>query len=134
LVCVRAFRCALGHRPRFVAQLGRDTWGCLLGDAANALHFWPGRGLNTGLKSALSLARCLARRWRGERLRAADFVEHEGVMHMLQAREVGNRAWQTMLMCDEDGTPRPIDERIRRGLEGSCDRQALTGELMMRLR
>jgi 2-polyprenyl-6-methoxyphenol hydroxylase-like FAD-dependent oxidoreductase len=133
LVCVRAFRCALVHRPRFVAQLAHDTWGCLLGDAANALHFWPGRGLNTGLKSALSLARCLARQ-RGERLRAADFVEHEGVMHMLQAREVGNRAWQTMLMCDEDGTPRPIEERIRCGLEGACDRPALTGELMTRVR
>lgn len=131
LVCVRAFRCSLVHRPRFVAEVARGTWGCLLGDAANALHFWPGRGLNTGLKSALSLARCLARR-RGERLRAADLVEHEGVMQMLQAREVGIRSWQTMLMRDADGAPAPIDVRTRRGLQGPCDRTALTRELLTR--
>jgi 2-polyprenyl-6-methoxyphenol hydroxylase-like FAD-dependent oxidoreductase len=134
LLSVRAFRCSLAHRPRFVAEVARGTWGCLLGDAANSLHFWPGRGLNTGLKSALSLARCLARRVRGGRLRAADLVEHEGVTQMLQAREVGNRAWQTMLMCEADGTPAPIDERIRRGRHGTCDRPALTRELLARLR
>jgi 2-polyprenyl-6-methoxyphenol hydroxylase-like FAD-dependent oxidoreductase len=137
LLSVRAFRCSLVHRPRFVAELARGTWGCLLGDAANALHFWPGRGLNTGLKSALSLARCLARRWCGERLRAADLVEHEGVMQMLQAREVGevgNRAWESMLMREADGTPAPIDERIRRGLQGPCDRALLTRVLLARMR
>lgn len=134
LLSIRSFRCSLVHRPRFVAEVARGTWGCLLGDAANALHFWPGRGLNTGLKSALSLARCLARRWHGDRLRAADLVEHEGVMQMLQAREVGNRAWQTMLMCEADGVPAPIDERIRRGLGGHCDRTALTREMLERLR
>jgi 2-polyprenyl-6-methoxyphenol hydroxylase-like FAD-dependent oxidoreductase len=133
LLSVRAFRCSLVHRPRFVAEVVRGTWGCLLGDAANALHFWPGRGLNTGLKSALSLARCLARRWRGDRLRAADLVEHEGVMQMLQAREVGNRAWESMLIRERDGTPAPIEERIRRGLHGACDRPALTRELLARM-
>jgi len=132
--CVRAFRCSLVHRPRFVAEVRRGTFGCLLGDAANALHFWPGRGLNTGLKSALSLARSLARRWRGDRLRAADLVEHEGVMQMLQAREVSNRSWQTMLMCDANGVPMPIDERIRRGLNGCRDRSALTRVLLGRTR
>jgi hypothetical protein len=133
LLSMRAFRCSLVHRPRFIAEVARGTWGCLLGDAANALHFWPGRGLNTGLKSALSLARCLARRWRGERLRAADLVEHEGVMQMLQAREVGNRAWESMLMREADGTPAPIDERIRRGLQGPCDRSSLTRVLLVRM-
>jgi hypothetical protein len=133
LLNVRAFRCSLVHRPRFVAEVVRGTWGCLLGDAANTLHFWPGRGLNTGLKSALSLARCLARRWHGDRLRAADLIEHEGVMQMLQAREVGNRAWESMVIRREDGTPAPIDERIRRGLQGACDRSALTRELLARM-
>ena len=134
LLAARAFRCSLVHRPRFVAEVARGTWGCLLGDAANALHFWPGRGLNTGLKSALSLARCLARRWGGAPLRAADLVEHEGVMQMLQAREVGIRAWQTMLLCDDDGSPAPIDLRIRRGLQAASERGALRGELVARMR
>ena len=34
-----------------------------VGSSANSLHFWPGRGLNTGLKSALSLARTLRAAW-----------------------------------------------------------------------
>ena len=56
------------QRPRFSVQLfpphrhDAGTFGFLLGDAANAIHFWPGRGLNSGLASAISLARCLARR------------------------------------------------------------------------
>jgi hypothetical protein len=58
-------------------------------------------------------------------VRPADLFEHEGVMHMLQAREVANRSWQTMLMCDADGTPVPINERIRRGQQGACDRSEL---------
>src|SRR5262245_36203371 len=134
LECIRPFRCSLVHRPRFVAEVARGTWRCLLGDAANSLHFWPGRGLNTGLKSALSLARSVVRRWRGDRLRAADLVEHEGVMQMLQAREVGNRSWQTMLMCDANGAPKPIDERIRHGLRCLRDRSALIRNLLARTR
>ena len=134
VLAARAFRCALVHRPRFVAELARGTFGCLLGDAANALHFWPGRGLNTGLKSALSLARCLARRGRAAPLRAADLVEHEGVMQMLQAREVGIRAWQTMLLGDADGTPRPFDARMRAGLQAPAERAALVDECLGRLR
>lgn len=134
LLAIVAFRFSLVNRPRFTAELARDTWGCLLGDAANAIHLWPGRGLNTGLKSADSLARCLARRWNGAQLRAADLFEHEGVMHMLQFREIDNRAWRTMEMRDEDGIPRSIDERITRGLTGACDRAALTEKLLDRMR
>jgi hypothetical protein len=134
LLAIVAFRFSLVNRPRFVAELTPGTWGCLLGDAANAIHFWPGRGLNTGLKSALSLARCLGRRWNGGALRAADLCEHEGVMHMLQAREIDNRAWRTMEMRDEKGQARPIQERITRGLSGACDRVTSTEQLLERMR
>ena len=65
---------------------GAQTFGFLLGDAANAIHFWPGRGLNSGLASVISLARCLAASWRGTALRDADFLRHEAVMAMLQYR------------------------------------------------
>jgi hypothetical protein len=54
-------------------------------------------------------------------------------MQMLQAREVGNRAWETLLMREADGTPAPIDERIRRGMQGRCDRTALTCVLLARM-
>ena len=81
LTAVTAFRLDMVARPRFTAQLFAPTattpgtFGFLLGDAANAIHFWPGRGLNSGLASALSLARSLAG-WRGQaaarrRLRAS---------------------------------------------------------------
>jgi hypothetical protein len=61
LTAVTCFRLDMVQRARFTAQLfGRTattpgTFGFLLGDAANAIHFWPGRGLNSGLASALSL-------------------------------------------------------------------------------
>ena len=40
------------HRPA-VSEDGEapGTFGFLLGDTANAIHFWPGRGLNSGLAS-----------------------------------------------------------------------------------
>ena len=104
LTAVTCFRLDMVQRPRFTAQLfGRTattpgTFGFLLGDAANAIHFWPGRGLNSGLASALSLARSLAG-WRGKPLRDADFVRHEALMAMLQYRHK-SRAWRQMVTVD----------------------------------
>lgn len=63
LSAVTSFRLSMVQRPRFTAELlpptanSTGTYGFLLGDAANAIHFWPGRGLNSGLASAVSLAR-----------------------------------------------------------------------------
>ncbi|CAM5471697.1 hypothetical protein SAVIM40S_07215 [Streptomyces avidinii] len=39
-----------------------------------------GRGLNSGLASATSLARSLSRAWQGKPLRDADFIRHEAAM------------------------------------------------------
>jgi hypothetical protein len=118
LVAVTAFRLSLEQRPRFVAQLPGGVAGFLLGDAANALHFWPGRGLNTGLKGALSLVRTLKAAWTGNAFREADFVRHEALMHALQYREKSVRAWRTMQMRDETGRPHPIEARLQEGLRG----------------
>lgn len=118
---IAAFRLATPiHRPRFSAEIAPGRYAFLLGDAANAIHFWPGRGLNSGLKSAVSLARCIASRWKGRRFRDADFTRHEGVMHMLQFREKG-RAWRVMHMAESGRPPRTIHERIRNGLAGPFD-------------
>ncbi|MFC7615165.1 hypothetical protein ACFQV2_18265 [Actinokineospora soli] len=127
------FQLSMTQTARFTAQLAPSTFGFLLGDAANSLHFWPGRGLNTGVKSALSLAGALRSRWQGRPLRAADFSGHEGLMQQLQYREK-SRAWTTMLMPDEDGAPRLIEDRLRAGLRGPHDRQALLAELLNRVR
>lgn len=138
IASARLFCSTLVHRPRFVAEIVPGTWACLLGDAANAMHIWPGRGLNTGLKSALSLACCVAqvatRDGAATALRAAHFCAHEGRMQMLQAREVGNRAWQAMRMPTADGEALPLDARIARAARGQCDRAVLTVELLARIR
>lgn len=116
---ITAFRLSMEHRPRFTAELtstgtARPVMGALIGDAANAIHFWPGRGLNHGFSSAVSLMRTLAT-WRpGRQLRSADFWRHEAAMHALQHRHK-DRAWRNMVMLREDVTT-PIAEAIGKAI------------------
>ncbi|GAA3613458.1 hypothetical protein GCM10022419_118200 [Nonomuraea rosea] len=134
LSAVTAFRLDMVQRPRFTARLHAPTsttpgtYGFLLGDAANAIHFWPGRGLNSGLASVISLARSLSQAWRGRAFRDADFIRHEAAMAMLQYRHK-SRAWQAMVTTDEDGVTRAIKDNIAKGCAGpqsapSSDAQA----------
>jgi 2-polyprenyl-6-methoxyphenol hydroxylase-like FAD-dependent oxidoreductase len=122
LSSVTAFRMDLVQRPRFTAQLlpptsaTAGTHGFLLGDAANAIHFWPGRGLNSGLASAISLARCLSRAWRERPFRDADFVRHEAAMSMLQYRHK-SRAWKAMVITDEHGAVYAVKDKIAQSIE-----------------
>jgi hypothetical protein len=142
LTAVTGFRLDMVQRPRFSVQLlprtatTPGTFGFLLGDAANAIHFWPGRGLNSGLASAISLARCLARPRRSTQLRDADFTRHEAVMSMLQYRHK-SRAWLQMVSADSEGNYRPIKDIIAQGItegdEGHYDREADLEALLARL-
>lgn len=142
LTAVTGFRLDMVQRPRFTAQLyprtasTSGTFGFLLGDAANAIHFWPGRGLNSGLASAISLARCLAGQRRVDGLRDADFVRHEAVMSMLQYRHK-SRAWRQMVTTDNEGNDLPIKDIIARAIaegdQGRCDQEADLGAFMQRL-
>ena len=142
LTAVTGFQLNMVQRPRFSVRLfpptatTPGTYGFLLGDAANAIHFWPGRGLNSGLASAISLARCLARPRRGTTLRDADFTRHEAVMSMLQYRHK-NRAWLQMVTADEEGSFRAIKDIIAEGIEegdeGAFDRDADLEALLVRL-
>ncbi len=122
LTAVTGFRLDMVQRPRFSVQLfprtrtTPGTFGFLLGDAANAIHFWPGRGLNSGLASAISLARCLAAPRRGTTMRDADFTRHEAVMSMLQYRHK-SRAWRQMVTHDVDGNLKTIKGMIAQGIE-----------------
>ncbi|TYB50753.1 FHA domain-containing protein [Nonomuraea sp. PA05] len=122
LSAVTAFRLDMVQRPRFTAQLypptsaTPGTYGFLLGDAANAIHFWPGRGLNSGLGSAISLARTLSQSWQGRPFRDADFIRHEAAMSMLQYRHK-SRAWKAMVTTDGHGVTRAIKDEIAQGIE-----------------
>jgi len=142
LSAVTGFRLDMVQRPRFTAQLypqtgtAPGTFGFLLGDAANAIHFWPGRGLNSGLASVISLARCLAASWRGSILRDADFLRHEAVMAMLQYRHK-SRAWRQMVTTDSAGNVRAIKDQIALGIaeaeQGAYDKDTDLDALMERL-
>ncbi|MGW0791712.1 FHA domain-containing protein [Streptomyces sp. NPDC002911] len=141
LTAVTSFRLDMVQRPRFTAQLSRPTstspgtYGFLLGDAANAIHFWPGRGLNSGLASATSLARSLSRAWKGKPLRDADFIRHEAAMSMLQYRHK-SRAWNAMVTTDERGATRAIRDIIADSMEtasGSGSQQADLNALLERM-
>lgn len=142
LSAITTFRLDMVQRPRFTAQLypatetTPGTYGCLLGDAANAIHFWPGRGLNSGLASAISLARCLYYNWRGKPFREADFLRHEAVMSMLQYRHK-SRAWRAMATTDGDGSPIAIRDKIAAGIgevkAGQFHKEADIEELIQRM-
>jgi len=122
LTAVTAFRLDMVQRPRFTTQLYPTTakqvgtFGFLLGDAANAIHFWSGRGLNNGIATAASLARCLTNNWRNRPFRESDFMRHEGLMAMLQYRHK-SRGWQTMIETDDEVKQYGIKAKIAEGIE-----------------
>lgn len=66
----------------------------LCGDAAISHHFWPGRGLNTGLKSASFLLDCLC-------YPTKDAIKHyNSNMQRLATREIVQRSSK---FCQFDG-------------------------------
>ncbi|CAF4957082.1 unnamed protein product, partial [Rotaria sp. Silwood1] len=74
----------------------------LVGDAAMNVHFWPGRGMNSGMKAAMALARNIQRSYianilphRQENhssLPFLDFLDYESFMARLRAREQQGRS------------------------------------------
>jgi pSer/pThr/pTyr-binding forkhead associated (FHA) protein len=143
LTAVTGFKLDMNARPRFTAEVlprtatRPGTFAFLLGDSANAIHFWPGRGLNSGLASAISFTRCIASVWRGAPLRDSDFTRHEANMAMLQYRHK-TRAYRQMVTNDEAGIPHAIKDLIAQGTTegeaGGTDRAADMEIFMERLR
>lgn len=120
LTAVTVFRLRMTLRPRFSAELSetgapRPVFGALIGDAANAIHFWPGRGLNHALHSSVALARCIATRWTGRPLRCADFSMYEATLSALQHRHK-DRAWRAMVM-QKEGKVTPVTRVISDAIE-----------------
>ncbi|CAF1494500.1 unnamed protein product, partial [Adineta steineri] len=85
---------------------------CLMGDAAMDVHFWSGRGMNTGMKSAIALARnivrsCLSKSSSGETLLSTrcpylHFLDYEGFMARLRARELQGRSLDVLIIPIDD--------------------------------
>ena len=104
LRAIRAFRQSMLRRPRLTAQVAPGVVGCLIGDAATALHVWPGRGLNLGLVGAASLARALAAQG-GGRVSLEDLAGHEREQGAQRDRHI-ERA--RLMMLAERPTPCPL--------------------------
>ena len=76
----------------------------LAGDAAMNVHFWPGRGMNSGMKGAIVLARNILRTCTSKEtihirtpLRFLDFLDYEGFMARLRAREQQGRSLRILV-------------------------------------
>ncbi|CAF1452933.1 unnamed protein product [Adineta steineri] len=79
----------------------------LAGDAAMNVHFWPGRGMNSGMKAAMTLARNIFRTCTSTispysievrtPLRFLDFLDYEGFMARLRAREQQGRSLRILM-------------------------------------
>ncbi|CAF3612768.1 unnamed protein product [Rotaria socialis] len=83
----------------------------LAGDAAMCVHFWPGRGMNSGMKAAMALARNIVRTCTSKNsinirkpLRFLDFLDYEGFMARLRAREQQGRSLRVLV--------NPIDKSV----------------------
>jgi hypothetical protein len=120
LKSIMSFKLSMVERPRFTRILFHQTLtapatiATLLGDAAISVHFWPGRGLNTGIASAASLATTVTGAWRKRSFREADFVVFEGRMVQLQFRNQTRGFYGSMRVDDTTGEVAPIRDFISR--------------------
>lgn len=120
LKSITSFRLSMVQRPRFTSVLFHQTAtqpatiATLLGDAAISVHFWPGRGLNTGIGSAASLARTVVDAWGKRSFREANFAEFEARMSQLQFRNQTRGFYGSMRVDDTTGDVVPIREWISR--------------------
>jgi 2-polyprenyl-6-methoxyphenol hydroxylase-like FAD-dependent oxidoreductase len=120
LESVTSFKLSMVKRSRFTSILFHKTLtspatvATLLGDAAISVHFWPGRGLNTGIVSAASLATTVTGAWRKRSFREADFAAFEARMAQLQFRNQTRGFYGSMRVDDATGDVTPIRDFISR--------------------
>jgi 2-polyprenyl-6-methoxyphenol hydroxylase-like FAD-dependent oxidoreductase len=123
LKSITSFKLSMAERPRFTQILFHQTLATpatiatLLGDAAISVHFWPGRGLNTGIASAASLATTVSGAWRKKSFREAHFAAFEGRMAQLQFRNQTRGFYGSMRVDDTTGDVTPIRDFVSRSYE-----------------
>ena len=107
-VVVREIRFEIDQNQVQVDQPNRRKYKTklvfLAGDAAMCVHFWPGRGMNSGMKAAIALARNILRSCTSNNaihistpLRFLDFLDYEGFMARLRAREQQGRSLRVLI-------------------------------------
>ncbi|CAF1410159.1 unnamed protein product [Adineta ricciae] len=109
-IVVRELRFELKEDVHEETKKYKTVLACLAGDAALNVHFWPGRGMNSGMKAAMALARNILRCCPNETvdirrpLRFLDFLDYEGFMARLRAREQQGRSLRVLID--------PIDQSV----------------------
>ncbi|CAF1177071.1 unnamed protein product [Rotaria magnacalcarata] len=95
----------------------------LAGDAAMCVHFWPGRGMNSGMKAAMALARNIVRTCTSKNsidirkpLQFLDFLDYEGFMSRLRAREQQGRSLRVLV----DPIDKSVEESYTYGHSYQC--------------
>ncbi|CAF4953530.1 unnamed protein product, partial [Rotaria sp. Silwood1] len=93
----------------------RTMLSFIVGDAAMNVHFWPGRGMNSGMKAAMALARNIFRSFNSRTLSNEmmdrsllpflHFLDFEGFMARLRAREQQGRSLRILI--------NPIDSTVQ---------------------
>lgn len=122
IIQVDPIRINLSASPTYMSQLndfrnGRSdsspSLTFLIGDAAVPVHFWPGRGMNSGIKASIALARRLYWAYHGENrinssgtIRMQDCSKFEGFMAQLRIEEIQSRSSS---ICSST----PIQELLR---------------------
>jgi 2-polyprenyl-6-methoxyphenol hydroxylase-like FAD-dependent oxidoreductase len=130
LKSVTSFKLSMVERPRFTRILFHQTLtspatiATLLGDAAISVHFWPGRGLNTGIASAASLVATVTGAWRKRPFREADFAPFESRMAQLQFRNQTRGFYGSMRVDDTTGDVTPIRDSISRSYQDGAPTHA----------
>jgi len=106
--------------PKYNSSQGKagiKPYAFLIGDAAISVSFRAGRGMNTGFKSAISLARAITQATESGRWRPSDFTSHSSTMGALQEREVRIRSLGMMQeFDDETGEYVSVKQRTAEGL------------------
>jgi len=107
----------------------------VVGDAAFQVNFRAGRGLNSGIKGALSLARSLTNTAiKKTSWSSWDFSDYNRYMSCLQDREVRIRSLEMMLTPSTGPQPRqPVTRSFREALNGESDFNHLRREFLTRV-
>jgi hypothetical protein len=108
-------------QSRFLLNPGIDGEGW---DTAISVHFWLGRGLNTGIASAASLVATVTGAWRKRSFREADFAPFEARMAQLQFRNQTRGFYGSMRVDDTTGDVTPIRDFISRSYQDGAPTRA----------
>jgi 2-polyprenyl-6-methoxyphenol hydroxylase-like FAD-dependent oxidoreductase len=106
-IVVQAVRCGVQHLPPEDARAINRPHAlvAVAGDAAMTVHFWPGRGLNSGIKSGIALADEISLALNNDKFHGLPLTamrEYDNFLQKLQKREHDKRS---IPILNQSGSP-----------------------------